>query len=69
MSKKLFSLFLKTKNRKLKTSLPGEILRDCFIHLSIIHITSGKYPWGRNVSRLLPEVSRGGMEKIFKKTY
>jgi len=31
----------------------------CFIHLSIIHVTSGKYPWVRNVSRLLPEVSRG----------
>jgi hypothetical protein len=58
MSKKLFSLFLKTKNRKLKTSLLQERL-ICFIHLSIIHITSGKYPWGRNVSRLLPEVSRG----------
>ena len=46
-----FLYFLKTIN----LSPSREI---CLINLSIIHVTSGKYPWVKNVSRLLPEVSR-----------
>jgi hypothetical protein len=58
------SFLLRDTVRKTKNISPlGEIREVCLIHLSIIHVTSGKYPWVRNVSRLLPGVSRGAIKK------